>query len=190
MNLTKYNIILGSNSPRRKDLLSKIGFDFKIIICDKEEIFPKHLKEKEVSEFLSIQKADYLKENLHNNDLLITADTIVVCDHIILNKPKNKLEAKEMLLSLSGNTHKVITSVCLQTLKKRKVFSEVTLVTFSKLTEDMISFYIERFEPFDKAGSYGIQEWIGLISIIRIEGSYTNVVGLPTSKLFHTIRNF
>ena len=156
MNLTKYNIILGSNSPRRKDLLSKIGFDFKIIICDKEEIFPKHLKEKEVSEFLSIQKADYLKENLHNNDLLITADTIVVCDHIILNKPKNKLEAKEMLLSLSGNTHKVITSVCLQTLKKRKVFSEVTLVTFSKLTEDMISFYIERFEPFDKAGSYGI----------------------------------
>ena len=113
-----------------------------------------------------------------------------MCDNIILNKPKDKLEATEMLLSISGKTHKVITSVCLQSVKKRNVFSEETLVTFSKLTEEMISFYIEKFLPFDKAGSYGIQEWIGLISIEKIEGSYTNVVGLPSSKLFQKIRNF
>ena len=190
MNLTKHNIVLGSNSPRRKEILSQMGFDFKVIISDKEEKYPTNLKEKEVSEFLSIQKADHLKENLQDNDLLITADTIVVCDNIILNKPKDKLEATEMLLSISGKTHKVITSVCLQSVKKRNVFSEETLVTFSKLTEEMISFYIEKFQPFDKAGSYGIQEWIGLISIEKIEGSYTNVVGLPSSKLFQRIRNF
>lgn len=190
MKLTKYNIVLGSNSPRRKDILTQMGFDFKVITSDKEEIFPANLREKEVSEFLSIQKADYLKENLQDNDLLITADTIVVCDNIILNKPKDNLEATEMLFSLSGRTHRVITSVCLQSVKKRNVFSEETLVTFSTLTEEIISFYIETSQPFDKAGSYGIQDWIGLISIDKIEGSYPNVVGLPSSKLYQKIRNF
>lgn len=167
-----------------------MGFIFKVRVSNKEEIYPSNLNEKQVSEFLAIQKANHLIENLQDNDLLITADTIVVCKNTILNKPKDKEEAKEMLLTLSGKTHKVITSVCLQSSDKRIFFSEETLVSFSILTEEMISFYIENSQPFDKAGSYGIQEWIGIVAVDKIEGSYTNVVGLPSAKLFHEIRKF
>lgn len=187
---TNYNIILGSNSLRRQELLSEMGFQFKVKVSDKEEVYPNKLIGKEVSEFLAIQKSDNLKENLQKNELLITADTIVVIDNKILGKPKSKEESCEMIQSLSGNKHEVITSVALTTNEKQEVFSVTTKVTFNPLSDNEINFYIENYSPFDKAGSYGIQEWIGLIAIHKIEGSYTNVVGLPTSELHSKIRDF
>ena len=190
MNITNYKIILGSNSPRRQELLSEMGFQFELRVSNKEEVYPNKLIGKEVSEFLAIQKSDNLKENLQKNELLITADTIVVIDNKILGKPKSKEESCEMIQSLSGNKHEVITSVALTTTEKQEVFSVTTKVTFNPLSDNEINFYIENYSPFDKAGSYGIQEWIGLIAIHKIEGSYTNVVGLPTSELHSKIRDF
>ena len=190
MKITNYKIILGSNSPRRKELLSKMGIDFKVITSDKEETYPKHLKGKEVSDFLSIQKSENLKETLNENELLITADTIVLLDNKILGKPNSKEESYKMIKSLSDKKHNVITSVTLTTTKKQKTFSVSTIVIFNNISDKEINFYIENYSPFDKAGSYGIQEWIGLISIHKIVGSYTNVVGLPTSELYNKIRDF
>ncbi|MEJ6749613.1 MAG: Maf family nucleotide pyrophosphatase [Flavobacteriales bacterium] len=190
MKITNYNIILGSNSARRQELLSEMGFQFKVKVSNKEEIYPNKLKGKEVSEFLAIQKSDNLKENLQKNELLITADTIVIIDNKILGKPKSKEESCEMIQSLSGKKHEVITSVALTSNYKQEVFSVLTKVTFNTISEKEINFYITKHSPFDKAGSYGIQEWIGLIAIHKIEGSYTNVVGLPTSELYNKIRNF
>ena len=190
MKTTNYNIILGSNSPRRKELLSEMGFQFKVKVSDKEEVYPNKLKGKEVSEFLAIQKSDNLKENLQKNELLITADTIIIIDNKILVKPKSKQESSEMIQSLSGKKHEVITSLALTSTEKQEVFSVTTKVTFNPLSDNEINFYITKYSPFDKAGSYGIQEWIGLIAIHKIEGSYTNVVGLPTSELYNKIRDF
>jgi len=190
MKITNYNIVLGSNSPRRKEILTQMGFKFEVRVSDKEELFSDTLKGKEVSEFLAIQKSDNLKDTLQNNELLITADTIVVHDNQILNKPKTENQAIKMLTSLSSSTHEVITSFCLLSTEKREVYSETTLVTFSELSEESILYYIKKYKPFDKAGSYGIQEWIGLTSIKKIEGSYSNVVGFPTSELYKKITNF
>ena len=190
MKITNYNLVLGSNSPRRKEILTEMGLSFYTRISDKEEKFSEELKGKEVSEYLSKQKSKNLSGTLENNELLITADTIVVNNNSILNKPKNKEEAILMLRSLSEETHQVITSVCLTSTKKLEIFSEITEVKFSKLSEEMIDYYIDNYSPFDKAGSYGIQEWIGLIAIEKINGSYTNVVGLPSQKLFEKIRLF
>lgn len=189
MKITNYNLVLGSNSPRRKKILTEMGLSFEIRVSEKEEKFSESLKGKEVSEYLSKQKSKNLSDTLENNELLITADTIVVSNNI-LNKPENKEEATIMLRSLSEETHQVITSVCLTSTKKLEIFSEITEVKFSKLSEEMINYYIENYSPFDKAGSYGIQEWIGLIAIEKINGSYTNVVGLPSQKLFEKIRLF
>jgi septum formation protein len=190
MKITNYNIILGSNSPRRREILSQMGIEFEVRVSDKEELYPENLKKEEVSEFLAIQKANNLRNDLREDELLITSDTIVLNDGEILNKPKNEKEAKEMLQSLSAKTHKVITSVCLLSTEKIKFFSERTNVTFSKLSDEIIQFYIENYNPFDKAGSYGIQEWIGYIAVEKIEGSYNNVVGFPSSRVFNEIRNF
>ena len=190
MNITNYNLVLGSNSPRRKKILTEMGLSFEIRISDKEENFPEKLEGKKVSEYLAKQKSNYLSETLKSNELLITADTIVVNNNIILNKPENKEEATKTLRLLSEKTHEVITSVCLSSMKKSEIFSEITKVRFSKLSEKMVSYYINNYSPFDKAGSYGIQEWIGLIAIEKINGSYTNVVGLPSQKLFEKIRLF
>ena len=190
MKITNYNIILGSNSPRRREILSQMGIDFEVRVSDKEELYPENLKKEEVSKFLAIQKANNLRNELQEYELLITSDTIVLNDGEIFNKPKNEKEAKEMLQSLSGKTHQVITSVCLFSTEKIKVFSERTNVTFYELSEEMINFYIQNYNPFDKAGSYGIQEWIGYIAVEKIEGSYNNVVGFPSSRIFNEIRNF
>ena len=190
MKITNYNIILGSNSPRRREILSQMGIEFEVRVSDKEELYPENLKKEEVSEFLAIQKANNLRNELQEDELLITSDTIVLNDGEILNKPKTEKEAKEILQSLSGKTHKVITSVCLLSTEKIKVFSERTNVTFYELSDEMINFYIENYNPFDKAGSYGIQEWIGYIAVEKIEGSYNNVVGFPSSRVFNEIRNF
>ena len=188
--LKKYTIILGSASPRRKELLSDIGLNFSIQTTDREEEYPPTLKENEIAEFLAKQKSGYLSENLKNTNLLITADTIVSFAGELLNKPKDMKQAKETLTKLSGNTHKVITGVCIKTLQKEVVFSTTTLVTFNKITEEEITHYIKNYNPFDKAGAYGIQDWIGKIGINNIEGSYSNVVGLPTSELYEQLKSF
>ena len=188
--LQQYSIILGSASPRRKDLLSDIGIKFTIKTTNKEEDFPEELKEQEIAEFLAKQKSYFLSKYLKNNDLLITADTIVSFKGELLNKPKNKEEAFNTLSKLSGNTHKVITGVCIKNLGKEIIFSETTMVTFNNLTDKEINYYINNHNPFDKAGAYGIQDWIGKIGIQKIEGSYSNVVGLPTSELYEQLKSF
>ena len=186
----KYNIILGSSSPRRKELLTDLGVKFTIKTTNKEEKYPAILKEEDIAKFLAQQKSSYFLNQLKSDDLLITADTIVTLDSIIFNKPKNKNDAFNMLSKLSDNTHKVITGVCIKTQDKELVFSATTLVTFKKLLDQEINFYITNYNPFDKAGSYGIQDWIGKVGVITIKGSYTNVVGLPLTELYENLKKF
>ena len=183
-------IVLGSASPRRQDLLRAIINDFEIKVSDLNEEYPKGLKEKEICEFLAIQKSEVLSIKIKKNEILITADTIVIKGDQILNKPKNKIQAKEMLVSLSDSSHKVITSVCLRDQQKKLVFSSITKVFFKSLSDAEINYYVEKYKPLDKAGSYGIQEWIGMIGITKIEGSYFNVVGLPIAKLYQKLIQF
>lgn len=183
-----YDIILASNSPRRQELLGQMGLSFKVKTKEVEEIYPSHLQAHEVTEFLAVLKSDAL--TLNTNELLITADTIVWHHHKVVGKPKNSEEAFQTLQELSGNTHKVITSVCLKTTTKKIVFSEVTQVVFKKLSDQEIQHYITTYQPFDKAGGYGIQEWIGHIGIVEIKGSYFNVMGLPTQKLYEQLQLF
>ena len=185
--LKKYNIILGSSSPRRKKLLSELGLKFKIKKTKKKENYPCNIKIIQIAEFLAKQKSEYLSKDILKNDLLITVDTIVSHKGKILHKPKTKSEAIKTLESLSGKTHKVITGVCLRSISKLVSFSSITEVSFNKLTQHEILHYIEEFKPYDKAGSYGIQEWIGYIGIKKINGSYNNVVGLPTSELYQEL---
>ena len=188
--LNKFTIVLGSESPRRKELLSNIGLKFSIQTTDKEEDYPANLKDHEIAEFLAKQKAKFLSEDLRKADLLITADTIVSFKGELLNKPENKEQAFNTLSKLSGNTHKVITGVCIKHHQKEIAFSAITLVTFNKLTKKEINFYINNFNPFDKAGAYGIQDWIGKIGVKSIEGSYSNVVGLPTDEVYQQLKLF
>jgi len=186
----KYNIILGSASPRRKELLSDINLKFSIQTSNEEETFSCSLIEEEIAEFLAKQKSKFLSEKLQQNDLLITADTIVSFNNELLNKPKNKKEAFETLSKISKNTHKVITGVCLKSKNKEIIFSVTTMVTFKELSENEIYHYINKYNPYDKAGAYGIQDWIGKIGINNINGSYTNVVGLPISELYQHLKLF
>ena len=188
--LKRYNIILGSSSPRRKELLAEMGIDFRIQTTDKKESYPKNLIDDEIAQFLTAQKSEFLSENLRSNDLLITADTIVVQNGEIIHKPNGKQDAIDILRRLSGSSHKVITGVCIKSVEKKVVFSSVTEVFFSNLSDEEINFYVERYTPFDKAGAYGIQEWIGFIGIKKIIGSYNNVVGLPTVELYNHLVQF
>lgn len=182
--LAKYNVLLASSSPRRQQFLKEMGIDFSIQLKDIEEVYPSHLKAQEITNYLAKLKANAFKASLQQNDLIITSDTLVCLDGNALGKPKDKKEAFEMLKLLAGKTHEVITSVCLMGSTFNKVFHETTRVSFKTLTADEINYYIDAFQPYDKAGSYGIQEWIGLIAIEKIEGSYANVVGLPTHRLY------
>tara|TARA_B100001540_G_C15811019_1_gene644527 strand:- start:3182 stop:3766 length:585 start_codon:yes stop_codon:yes gene_type:complete len=186
--LQEYNIILGSSSPRRKKLLKELQIKFKVQICHHEEIYSHRLKEKKVAEFLAQQKSFYLSEKLKKDDLIITADTIVVLKNTILNKPKNQTDAFNILTKLSNRTHKVITGVFIRTVKQNILFSTTTKVTFKKLSNEEINFYINNYKIKDKAGSYGIQDWIGKIGVISIEGSYTNVLGLPLTELYENLK--
>ncbi|MDY0089960.1 MAG: Maf family nucleotide pyrophosphatase [Flavobacteriaceae bacterium] len=185
--LKKYHLILASASPRRQQLLRDLGFDFEVRLKEIEEIYPKNLKAEEITNYLAELKAKAFENELSNNDILITSDTIVWHEEKALEKPKNKTEAFEMLKSLSGKTHKIISSVCLKRTEETLTFFDVTYVTFLHLNEEEIEYYIEQFKPFDKAGAYGIQEWIGLIGVSKIEGSYTNVVGLPTHLIYKNL---
>ncbi len=183
-NLKNKTLILASGSPRRQQFFTEMGLQFEIRLKEVDEIFPDHLKAAEITDFLSQLKANAFEGKLNDNEILFTSDTIVWLEDKALGKPKNSQGAFEMLQSLSGKTHQVITSVCVKTNTKTTVFHDQTNVTFSALSDEMITYYIDNYKPFDKAGSYGIQEWIGLVGIEKIEGSYANVVGLPTEKVF------
>lgn len=191
MQLDNYHIILGSGSPRRRDLLQQMGFDFEVISSQCEEQVDPSWSFSYAAEQLALQKALAFKtEVIHDNVLLITADTVVCSGESILGKPASRDEAIAMIKSLSGVTHHVITGVCLRTQNRTTCFHVKTSVTFAKLTEEEIIHYIDHYEPFDKAGAYGIQEWIGLIGVEHIEGSYFNVMGLPTHRLYKELKNF
>lgn len=185
-----YNFILGSNSPRRKEILKEIGLEFSIYPSNIDENFNKEIELKDIPVFLAEKKANALKNKLKENDILITADTIVIYKNELLSKPENSYQAKEMLEKLSGKSHKVITGVCLSNKNNKSIFSCETIVTFNDLNKFEIEFYVNKYKPFDKAGSYGIQEWIGLIGVKKIEGSYTNVVGLPASMVYTELKKF
>lgn len=181
------NIILASGSPRRQQFFKDMDIPFSIQLKEIEEVYPNHLKAEAITDYLAALKADAFEATLQENDILVTSDTIVWLDGNALGKPKDRTDAVAMLQKLSNQTHEVITSVCLKSIAKTEIFHCVTKVTFTALTDEAIHYYIEKYEPFDKAGSYGIQDWIGLIGISKIEGSYTNVVGLPTELLFKKI---
>jgi len=186
--LKNYKLILASNSPRRQQFFKDLDLYYEIRTNQIEEIYPKNLKGSQVTDFLAELKTKSL--NISENEILVTSDTIVCLDNEIIGKPRNYEEAFVILKKLSNRTHKVITSVCLKSIQKIKIFNVTTKVTFANLTDDMISFYLDKYRPFDKAGAYGIQEWIGLVGIEKIEGSYTNVVGLPTEMFYRELNNF
>ena len=188
--LKKYNITLGSGSPRRKKLLSKLEIKINVRITKSKENYPKKLKTIDIPKFLAKQKAQIISQKLSDNYLLITADTIVLKNNNILHRPKNQHDAIKILHSLSGEKHKVITGVCIKSNKKEEIFSSVTEVFFNELSAKEVTYYIEKYKPYDKAGSYGIQEWIGHIGIEKIIGSYNNIIGLPTAKLYQKLKLF
>lgn len=185
--LKNKHIILASGSPRRQYFLKELGLDFEIRLKEIDEIYPPALIEHEITDYLSKLKAASFVKELKSNDILITADTIVWLDNKAIGKPKDLKEAKIMLSNLSGKTHKVISSICITTINKQITINDSTLVKIKKLTEQETEYYIHNFNPLDKAGSYGIQEWFGYIAIEKIEGSYFNVMGFPTHKFYEEI---
>jgi len=181
-------IILASQSPRRQELLAQTGITFEVETRPVEENFPNDLTREKISEYLAKLKAEAFA-GIHAEEIILTADTIVWHQNQALGKPKNAEEARNMLQSLSGKSHEVITSVCLKSNTDYLVFSDITQVFFRKLSDKEIDYYISNYQPFDKAGAYGIQEWIGAVGIEKIIGSYNNVVGLPTEKLICELKN-
>lgn len=180
------NIILASGSPRRQLFFKELDLDFTIQLKPIDEIFPDHLMGSEITDYLAQLKASAFKE-LQEQDILITSDTIVWFKDKALNKPIDRAQAFQMISSLSGHTHEVITSVCFTTTHKQITINDTTKVTFKTLTEEEINHYIDNYQPYDKAGGYGIQEWFGYIAVTHIEGSYFNVMGLPTHKVYETL---
>lgn len=188
--LNKINIILASGSPRRQQFFKEMDLHYTIRLKEIEEIYPEHLQAEEITNFLAELKASAFENELEENDVLVTSDTIVWLNGKALGKPKDYEDAFKMLQQLANQTHEVITSVCLKSIDRTDVFHCVTKVTFSDLSDEAIRYYLDNYKPFDKAGSYGIQDWIGLVGISKIEGSYTNVVGLPTEMLFQKLMNY
>ncbi|CAM1333140.1 Maf family nucleotide pyrophosphatase [Tenacibaculum aestuariivivum] len=182
--LSKYTIVLASNSPRRQELIKDLNIPFIIKTKEIDEVYPNYLKGTEISDFLAILKSKPFEKELTEKEILITSDTIVWLNNKALGKPKNYNEAFKMLKELSNNTHQVITSICISNKKFKKTINDTTTVTFKELTDNEIDYYINTYKPYDKAGAYGIQEWIGKIAITRIEGSYFNVMGFPIHKLY------
>ena len=181
----KYKIVLASGSPRRQQFFKDFDLEFEVRLKEVDEIYPDHLKAEEITNFLAELKAKAFDGELAQNEVLVTSDTLVWLNGKALGKPKDYDDAFQILKSLSNDTHEVITSVCFTTTEKSETIFDVTKVTFSELSDDAIRYYLDNYKPFDKAGAYGIQEWIGLIGITKIEGSYTNVVGLPTEKIYN-----
>ncbi len=190
-NLKKYNIVLASKSPRRQELMKGIGLEFSVITKDVDESYPSNMSVYDVAPFLSLKKAKaFNDEELPENYMVITADTVVIVDDMILGKPKDEADARGMLGRISGKKHSVITGVTIRTNDKVKTFSVVSKVSFETLDQEEIDYYVNNFRPYDKAGAYGIQEWIGYIGVNHVEGSYFNVMGLPTQKLYKMLKAF
>ena len=181
--LQGYTIVLASGSPRRQQFMRELDANFEVRLKEVDEVYPDKLKGAEITDYLAELKAKALEESLSADEILITSDTIVWHEGRALGKPRDYQDALAMLKSLSGKTHEVITSVCIKNMKKSDTFHEITKVTFNELTEEEIKYYLDNYQPFDKAGAYGIQEWIGLVAIAKIEGSYSNVVGMPVDKV-------
>lgn len=187
----EYNIILASNSPRRKQLLEQLGLKFSVrVLPDIDETWPDHLRGEDIVRHISTKKAEAYRPTLAAGDLVITADTSVMLRGKVLGKPADKAEAKRMLAFLAGKTHKVMTGVTVMTRERTETIVVTTKVTFASLSEHEIDYYVERFNPIDKAGAYGIQEWIGMVAVERIEGSYWNVIGLPVQQLYRLLKKF
>lgn len=187
--LANYTIILASGSPRRQQFFKDLGLDFEIRIKSIDEVYPNHLKGVEITDYLADLKSIPFDDELSANDLLITSDTIVWLNNKALGKPKDYEEAFSILRNLSGKTHEVITSVSIKNPNFQKIINDTTTVYFRDLTDEEIDYYITTYKPYDKAGAYGIQEWIGKIGIDKIEGSYFNVMGLPVHKLYKELMN-
>ena len=186
--MNKYKLILASNSPRRKELLSGLGVDFEVrVLPDIDESYPADLPATETAQYIAVAKARAYHETLAEDELVITADTVVIVGDEVLGKPVNDNDARRMLHQLSGRTHHVVTGVCLMTKKHQRAFSVTTGVTFKTLTDEEIDYYISNFHPLDKAGAYGIQEWIGYIGCTSLSGSYFNVMGLPVQRIYQEL---
>ena len=185
-----YQIILGSNSPRRHELLTSLGFKFLNKPINADESFPVDLLAEEIPLYLAEKKADAYEDELKDNEILITADTIVWCEGKVFNKPANFVEGKLMLETLSGKMHELYTGVCLKSGNKQTTFYDVSKVYFKKLKPEEIEYYLINFSPYDKAGGYGVQDWLGYIGIDKIEGSFYNVMGLPVKELFEELVKF
>ena len=188
--LKNYKIILASGSPRRQQFLKDLDLDFEIRLKEIEEVYPDDLKGVAITNYLAELKAKAFEGEIKSNEILITSDTIVWLNEKALGKPKDYDDALQILTSLSNQTHEVITSVCFKTDQKTDTLFDITKVTFGTLSEAQIKYYLDKYKPFDKAGAYGIQEWIGLVGISKIEGSYTNVVGLPTNLVYFYLNQF
>lgn len=189
MEIIDKTIVLGSKSPRRQQLLKELGFSFTVKTMDTDESFPDTMDKSAVATFLAEKKAAAFLPFLDDREVLITADTVVLARDRIFNKPENEREAREMLQALQGDTHRVITGVCIRDLNQQLLISDSTQVEFSPLDGTEIDYYINTFKPFDKAGAYGIQEWIGLVGIIGIKGSFYTVMGLPVQKVYQAIKS-
>jgi septum formation protein len=188
---SQFRFILGSKSPRRQHLLKELGIRFEVVTVEAEEIYPQHLQGAEIALYLCELKADHFRlQDYPDNTVLITADTIVWLENECIGKPKDKQDSLAMLRKLSGKTHTVYSGICLKTLKKRRSFFSETLVHFKSLTEEEIRFYIEHHRPFDKAGSYGIQDWIGFTAVTGISGCYYNVMGFPVQLFWQELSDF
>ncbi len=188
--IKKYKLILASKSPRRQYLLKELGFNFEVHTKEVDESFPENLIAQEIPLYLCRKKAEAFDKELSDNTIVITADTIVWIDNQVLNKPKNYEDAVRMLKMLSGKKHEVYTGVCLKSKHKTKTFYALTHVYFKKVSQEEIEYYVNNFNPYDKAGAYGAQDWIGYIAIEKIEGSYFNVMGLPVKELYEELLNF
>ena len=189
--LKRYRIILASASPRRKELLSKLDIDFTVkVLHDVDESFPTSLSVVQVPQYISRKKADAYRQEMQENDMVITADTVVAVGRRILGKPKSAEEARTMLKLLSDRYHRVVTGVTIMTAKRTETFATVSRVRFTRLNDEEIDYYISKYKPFDKAGAYGIQEWIGMVGITELNGSYFNVMGLPVQRLYAKLKEF
>ncbi|MGI6478645.1 MAG: Maf family nucleotide pyrophosphatase [Salinivirgaceae bacterium] len=187
----KYQIVLASQSKRRQQLLSDLGFSFTIVdTLDIDESAPNNLNYIETAEYIAHKKASTIKDKISKNQLVITCDTIVVHNNKIIGKPKNRDEAVMFLKTLSDSKHEVVSGVCILGYDKYKLFHDITTVWFDKLTDSDINYYVDKYKPYDKAGAYGIQEWVGMVGILKIEGSYFNVMGLPTQKIYKELAEF
>lgn len=182
-------IVLASSSPRRQYLMKEAGFNFTVEKPNVDESFPPTLPIDQVAKYLAVKKAEYFRIGI-KNEIIVTADTVVILEQAILNKPSNRLEAIEMLLKLSGRTHLVMTGVCILSAEKENSFDDTTEVTFKKLSQQEIEYYVDQYKPFDKAGAYGAQDFIGMIAIEKIVGSYFNVMGLPIHKVYEHLKKW